>query len=173
MDRDLSVLDPSGGAGVLALHPGSAHTLCEVPGFVDHQHRVAVTEACGDVVAQVSAHAVGVPHRPLEQVLHAVRIPVAGVLGDAPAVLAREVSQQAEHEPTRPAAGLDPGEPAAVPSSSLSASPRQRAGPIPCHTVTARSSDVATTDDDPRWRPYVRDRQAGRSETTAGSLGRL
>jgi hypothetical protein len=44
-------------------------------------------------------------------VLHAVRIPVAGVLGDAPAVLARQVSQQPEQKPAGPAPGLDPAEP--------------------------------------------------------------
>jgi pimeloyl-ACP methyl ester carboxylesterase len=48
-------------------------------------------------------------------VLHAVRIGVAGVLSDAPAVLARQVRQQPEHEPACPAPGLDPGEPARHP----------------------------------------------------------
>ena len=40
---------------------------------------------------------------------------VAGVLGDRPAVLPRQVRQQPEHEPADPAAGLDPGEPARHP----------------------------------------------------------
>ena len=40
---------------------------------------------------------------------------VAGVLGDAPAVLPRQVRQQPEHEPPGPAAGLHPGEPARHP----------------------------------------------------------
>jgi hypothetical protein len=77
IDRHLGVLDPSGGAGVLALHAHGADPFLEVAGFVDHQHRIGVTETGGDVVAQVITHPVGVPAGPVEQVLHAVRIPVA------------------------------------------------------------------------------------------------
>ena len=40
---------------------------------------------------------------------------VAGVLGDGPAVLPWQVSEQAEQEPAGPAAGLDTGEPAGHP----------------------------------------------------------
>jgi hypothetical protein len=86
--------------------PHRAHAFLDVAGLVDHQHGVAVPETVGDVVAQVIAHPVGVPYRPVEQVLHAVRIAVPGMIGDAPAVLTPE------QEPTRPAAGLDLGEPA-------------------------------------------------------------
>ena len=57
-----------------------------------------------------------------EQVLHAVRIAVPGVLGDAPAVLPRQVGQQPEHEPADPAAGLHPGNRPAIRASSLSVS---------------------------------------------------
>ena len=111
VDRDLGVLDPPGGAGVLALDPDRARALLQVAGLVDHQHRVAVSEAGGDVVAQVIADPVGVPRGSAEQVLHAVRVRVAGVFGDAPAVLPRQVSQQPEQEPAGAAAGLHPGEP--------------------------------------------------------------
>jgi hypothetical protein len=41
-----------------------------------------------------------------------MRVGVTGVLGDRPAILPRQVSQQAEQEPSCAAAGLDPGEPA-------------------------------------------------------------
>jgi hypothetical protein len=66
VDRDLGVLDPSGGAGVLALDPDRISALLEVSGLVHDQHRVAVTERADDVVAQVIAHPVGVPARPRE-----------------------------------------------------------------------------------------------------------
>ncbi len=69
----------------------------------------------GHVVTQVVADAVGVPAGPGQQVLHAVWIGVAGVLGDGPAVLPRQVRQQPEQEPAGPAAGLDPDEPARHP----------------------------------------------------------
>ena len=110
VDRDLGVLDPSGGAGVLALHPDRGHALLEVAGLVDHQHRVAVCEGGGDVVAQVITHSIGVPRGSPEQVLHAVRVQVAGVFGDAPAVLPRQVSEQPQEEPAGAAAGRHPGE---------------------------------------------------------------
>jgi hypothetical protein len=37
VDRDLGVLDPPGGPGVLTLHTHRARTLLEVSGFIDHQ----------------------------------------------------------------------------------------------------------------------------------------
>ena len=40
-----------------------------------------------------------------------MRIGVAGVLGDRPAVLPGQVSEQTEQEPACPTAGLDPDEP--------------------------------------------------------------
>jgi hypothetical protein len=66
LGRLVGVLDPPGGAGVLALHPDRGHTLLEVAGLVDHEHRIGVPETGDDVVTQVVAHPVGVPHRPVE-----------------------------------------------------------------------------------------------------------
>ena len=73
IDRDLGVLDPPGGAAVLALHPHRRGALLDVAGLVDHQHRTRVTERVDDVVAQVIAHRLGVPLRPRQQVLQPVR----------------------------------------------------------------------------------------------------
>src|SRR5690606_15808638 len=77
-DRDLAVLDASGGAGVLALHPDAAGALLQIAGLVHHQHRPGRPEVLGDVAAQVIAYLVGVPHRPAQQVLHPVRVGVPG-----------------------------------------------------------------------------------------------
>ena len=44
-----------------------------------------------------------------------MRIRVAGVLGDRPAVLPRPLSEQPEHEPANPPAGLDPRKPGRQP----------------------------------------------------------
>lgn len=96
---------------VLALHPDGAAALLDVPGLVDHQDPVGVAECADHVVAQVIAHPIGVPARPGQEVLHAVRVRLAGVLGDSPAVLARQVCQQPAQEPPGSAAGLHPGEP--------------------------------------------------------------
>jgi hypothetical protein len=47
--------------------------------------------------ADIVAHGVGIPPGPAEQVLHAVRAGLLGLLGDAPAVLSRQVRQQPQH----------------------------------------------------------------------------
>jgi len=93
VDGDLGVLDPAGGAGVLALHPNGGGALLEIPGLVDHQHRLGIAQVLHQVPTDVVADPVVVPHRPAEQVLHPIRGEVAGVLGDRPAVLARQVRQ--------------------------------------------------------------------------------
>jgi len=63
-----------------------------------------------DVTAHVVADPAGVPPGPGQQVLHPVRSPVPGMLGDRPAVLARQLRQQAQHERPGPAPRLHPGE---------------------------------------------------------------
>ena len=63
--------------------------------------------------------AVGVPPGSGQQVLHPVRSPVPGMLGDRPAVLARQLRQQAQHERPGPAPRLHPAEPAPGPGQQL------------------------------------------------------
>ena len=46
-DADLRVLDPPGGAGVLALHADRLRALPEVSGFVNHEHGAGVAEVVG------------------------------------------------------------------------------------------------------------------------------
>jgi hypothetical protein len=74
VDGDLGVLDPAGGAGVLALHPNGRRPLLEVPGLVDHQDRLGVAQVLDHQGAHVVADRVVVPHRPGQQVLHPVRV---------------------------------------------------------------------------------------------------
>jgi hypothetical protein len=47
--------------------------------------------------------------------LHAVWIPITGVLGDGPTVLPWQVSKESEQEPAGPAPGLHTGKPAGHP----------------------------------------------------------
>ena len=68
------------------------------------------------VGAQVIADSVVVPHRPTKQVLHPVRGGIPSVLGDRPAVLARQVGQQALHEPPGPPSWLHPCGPSRDPT---------------------------------------------------------
>jgi threonine dehydrogenase-like Zn-dependent dehydrogenase len=51
-----------------------------------HQHRVRIAEVLKEVVPDVVADCVGIPDRTGEQVLHAIRGGVPGVLGQGPAV---------------------------------------------------------------------------------------
>jgi hypothetical protein len=59
--RDLSVLDPSGSAGVLPLHPDRAGTFLQETCLVDDQDPTRITEMLADIATDVIAHRVGVP----------------------------------------------------------------------------------------------------------------
>ena len=52
---DLGVLDPTGGAGVLPLHPDSARALLQISGFVNHQNPGRVVEGSTHIAAQIVA----------------------------------------------------------------------------------------------------------------------
>jgi hypothetical protein len=71
------------------------------------------------VGTHVIADRVVVPYRPGKQVLHPIRVGVAGVLGDRPAVLAGQVGQQPIHERPGTPAWLHPPEPARDPTQQL------------------------------------------------------
>jgi hypothetical protein len=94
-----------------------AALLCE-PRLVDHQHPRATRAQAGAAVVQaldhVAAHDIAqfvhVPAGPVQQVLLTVRAGVASVLGDLPAVLARQRPEQATHARGRPAPQIRPRE---------------------------------------------------------------
>jgi hypothetical protein len=113
---DLGVLDAASGAGVLALDPNGQGALFEVAGLVDDQHRPFLAQVLSDVVADVVADRIFIPYRPAQQVLHPVRVAVADLLGDRPAVLAWQVGQQPEHERPGPPPQIHPSEPACDPA---------------------------------------------------------
>jgi hypothetical protein len=119
VDSDLGILHAARSASVLALHPHRLAALPEIPGLVEDQHRLRVAERLDQVGAEVIADPVVVPHRTAQQVLHPIRGGVAGVLGDRPAVLARQVGQQPVHERPGPPAWLHPREPARDPAQQL------------------------------------------------------
>ena len=116
---DLGVLDPPGGAGVVPLPPDRGGALLQITGLVHHQDRVRVGELLNDVAADVVADRVGVPDRPGQQMLHAVRAGLASVFGDRPAVLPRQLSQQPDHERPDPPPRLHPSEPRRHPAHQL------------------------------------------------------
>lgn len=101
-DSYLGILDPAGGAGVLALDADRASALLHVAGLVDHQHRPLVVQVLHRVAPHIVTDGVGVPLGPAEQVVHAVRGGLPGPLGDGPAVVARQVRQESEYQPPGP-----------------------------------------------------------------------
>ena len=116
VDSDLGVVNLAGGAGVLARHPHGVGAFLEVARLVNHQHRARVTQVLDQPVADIVADGIVVPHRPGQQVLHSIRAGVPGMLGDRPAVLARQVRQQPQHERAGAPSGLHPGKPAGDPA---------------------------------------------------------
>jgi hypothetical protein len=100
-----------GGAGVLALHAYRVRALLQVAGFVHDQHRVLVVQALDDEATEIVAYRVGIPPGSRQQMLQAVGGRVSGMLGERPAVPARQVRQQPEHERPCPAPGFHPHEP--------------------------------------------------------------
>lgn len=89
--RDLRVLHPSSGAGVLPLHAHTGRALLDVASLIDHQDRPWVAEMLHHIGAQVIAHPVVIPRRTRKQMLQSIRAGIADVLGDRPAVLPRQI----------------------------------------------------------------------------------
>src|SRR4051794_41570398 len=98
-DADLAVLDAPRRAGVLAVDPGRLGALLEKASLIQHQDRVVVTQVLdhigAQIIAQIIAQRIGVPVNAREELLHAVWRGVAGRLGEVPAVLPLQGSQQA------------------------------------------------------------------------------
>jgi hypothetical protein len=61
----------------------------QITRLVDDQHRFGIAELTADELTDVGTDGGVVPLHPGQQVLHPVRRGVAGMLGDAPAVLGR------------------------------------------------------------------------------------
>lgn len=112
VDGDLAVLDASGGAGVLTLDPDCGGALLEIAGLIDDQHRLVVLQMFDDEAAEVVADRIGIPPGPGgQQMPQAIRDRVPGMLGEHPAVLARQVRLQAKDELPCPAPRFHPREP--------------------------------------------------------------
>ena len=111
VDRDLGVLDPPSGAGVLALHPHTVAALLQVAGLVEHKDRIRVAEMVDHIAAQIVTDRVGVPLRPRQQMLQPMRALLATVLGDRPAVLAVQPRHHALDQPGGMPQRLVAGEP--------------------------------------------------------------
>jgi hypothetical protein len=114
-DPDLAVLDATGRARVLALHPRRLAALLEKAGLIYHQHPAGVAQVLHDVGAHVIAQRLWVPAGGGQQPLHPIGGGLPGVLGQLPAVLAFHVTEQAAQEPSDPPADLRAGKPGADP----------------------------------------------------------
>jgi hypothetical protein len=169
-DFVLGLKELPGGAGVLALDADGVHALLHVPGLVDHQHRVRVAEMLHDVAAQIITHPVGVPAGPGQQMLHPVRVGIAGERSTSSSSAADRPTARAR---TRgPAGGSRPGRTGPPPGPTACRLPlptptvlRCRPRPPLDHLMSTQRTRIT------RWPPHVRDRHAARSRTTAGVLG--
>jgi hypothetical protein len=81
--------------------PDGADALVQVAGLIHDQHRVIVGQVPGHVAAQIAADRLSVPHSTRQQTLHPVRTVITGVLGDRPAVRARQPSRPATNAAAR------------------------------------------------------------------------
>jgi hypothetical protein len=122
VDRDLRVLHPPGGPGVLPLHTDGVHTLLQVTGVVQDEDPTRVAKRIDHVPPHVVTHLVGVPHRLAQQSLHRMRRRVPGPLSQLPTRTIVYIRQQPEQERPGPPpwlhppeAARDPREPCAVP----------------------------------------------------------
>jgi hypothetical protein len=95
--------------------PHRGRPLLEEPGLVHHQHGIHLAQVLQHIGAQVITDRVGVPVGRGQQPLHPVWGPLAGVLGQLPAVLPPHVTQQPAQVGQRPPARLRPGEPSRDP----------------------------------------------------------
>jgi hypothetical protein len=85
--------------------------LLQVAGLIHHQHRVLVAQMLDDKAADVITYCIGIPFGPRQQVLQSVGGRIPGMLSERPAVLARQLRQQPQHECPRPAPWFHPHEP--------------------------------------------------------------
>jgi hypothetical protein len=88
-----------------------------IAGLIHHQHRAGITQVLHDIAPHVIANAIGVPPRAGQQCCIPSGVP--GMLGDRPAVLPRQVSQQPQHERPRLPPRLHPAEPARDPAHQI------------------------------------------------------
>jgi hypothetical protein len=97
VDRDHGVADLPGRAGVLASHPGGGGALLLLAGLVEDQDRTWGGQMAHGEGADHVPGGFLVPDSLVEQTLHPERPRLPGVLGQGPAVLARQVGQQTAH----------------------------------------------------------------------------
>ena len=113
-DRDLAHRDAADGAAVLAGRADAVRGGFLVGGLVDDQHHVVLVLARGQVRGRPVRG--GIQQLPLiaagtgQQVLHAVRAGVPGGLGQRPAVVIIELTQQAVHHVAAGQPRVPPGE---------------------------------------------------------------
>ena len=108
---DLAVFDAAGGAGILPLHARGFVALLEKAGFVENQHGGGIIEMLAHIGLQVVADGIGIPLRPRQKVLHAIRRRITSGFGQLPAVLPLDRRQQPTQIRPRPSTRFSPRKP--------------------------------------------------------------
>ena len=91
----MAVLDPPGRAAILSRHPCRLRAFLEEARLVDHEHRLRIAQMRHHVLLQIVAHGVHVPACGIEQALHAIGGALTEDFGELPAILARDMGEQA------------------------------------------------------------------------------
>ena len=144
VDRDLAVLHPSRGAGVLSLHAGTGCPLLKIASFVNDQHPLQVTQVLGHIAAHVITDAVGVPAGPRQRCC----IPAGLASPACSAILQQFTRGSPASSPTTNARARRRGSTlwTRAPTRSISSSriPSHRPGSTLWPAATARLSCVVT-----------------------------
>ena len=91
----MAVLDPPCGAAVLPRHPRRLRALLEKARLIYHKHCLRIAQMRHHVPLEIVAHGVRVPACGIEQALHAIGGMLTEGLGELPAILALDLSEQA------------------------------------------------------------------------------
>jgi hypothetical protein len=116
---DLAVLDPPRRAAVLPRHPGRVLALLQEAGLVHDQHGARRAEALDHIVAAQVTRRLLVPERVREHPLRAPGPRIPEVLGELPAVLALDRTEQPLEVAPGLAAGLGADEQPPEPGQQL------------------------------------------------------
>lgn len=93
-----AVSDPARAAHVLPLDSSRGLALLLLPRLVQRRYdQILPAQVLGDIPPHHALNLVVVPNRVVEQPLRRVRSQVAGMLGDGPPVLARQIADQRRH----------------------------------------------------------------------------
>lgn len=86
-DTHLAVLNPAGGARVLALNPHGLGSFFEEPGLIDNQDRIIRSQVFAGIADQFISQLMGIPPGSAQKSLKTIGTVLSQILGQLPTVL--------------------------------------------------------------------------------------